>query len=150
MKAFCSTVRPQMISRESWACPHGAGQVTCGNSQSEISDFKRALLKHPRVAYLSTPRHLSCAILFLSRQDKAAFIAFRSFNESNWPCQQGFLSFKSNLRPFFAYNFHSAFPQSLLFQSSPQNDIETNSKGRKVHAKDNRSKVYQPRQFFGE
>lgn len=40
------------------------------------SDFKRPQLQHPRVAYLSTPRHLGCAILFLSRKDKAAFIVF--------------------------------------------------------------------------
>lgn len=40
------------------------------------SDFKHPQLQHPRVAYLSTPRHLGCAILFLSRKDKAAFIVF--------------------------------------------------------------------------
>lgn len=40
------------------------------------SDFKRPQLQHPRVAYLSTPRHLGRAILFLSGKDKAAFMAF--------------------------------------------------------------------------
>lgn len=43
---------------------------------SGSSDFKRPRLRRPRVAYLSTPRHLGRAILFLSRKDKAAFIVF--------------------------------------------------------------------------
>lgn len=43
---------------------------------SGSSDFKRPRLRRPRVAYLSTPRHLGCAILFLSGKDKAAFIVF--------------------------------------------------------------------------
>lgn len=61
---------------------------------SESSDFKHTQLKRPRVAYLSTPRHLGRAILFLSRKDKAPFIIFRPFNGSGWPSQQGFLSFR--------------------------------------------------------
>lgn len=98
------------------ACPRGARQVTCGKSRTcwpaQISNT--AHLKHPRVAYLSTPRHLGGPILFLSRKDKAAFIVFRSFNESDRPCQREFLSVGSNLRPLLSYNFPSASRGSPL------------------------------------
>lgn len=107
-------------------CPCGARQVTCGSSQAvrELR-FQTHSTQTSRVAYLSMPGHLDCAISCLSRQDKAAFIVFRPFNGSDWPGQQGLLSgrskscshFLSLLTPFL----YPAIPKNLFQARQKQN-----------------------------
>lgn len=73
-----------IVSSETWACPRGARQVTCGNSQAARElRFQTHSAQTSHVAYLSMPGHLDTAISRLSRQDKTAFIVFRAFNRSD-------------------------------------------------------------------